>query len=74
MTLIEYYSVELEVIMHSLARLGLDVRESNGQTIFTGIASDGTVTKPFFYLGKLGSNVSDDAQWTLFFLPDKDES
>ena len=64
----------METIRPELARLGLDFREANSQTIFTGLAPNGKITKPFFYLGKLGSDVSDGQQWTLFYLPEGDKN
>jgi hypothetical protein len=63
--------VTMEMMMPELAKLGIQFREYNGQTLFHEYQPSGEIsTTPIFYIGRLGANVADEEQWTKFCVPD----
>lgn len=47
-----------------LNKMGLDMREDDGQTVYPVIGTDGYLCALAFFVGKLGSPILDESAWT----------
>ena len=67
---LESICIQLEFIRPNLNKIGLDLLEHFGQTIFQEVDGSGSMTGACFFLGKTGSDKADPTLWSKVTIPD----